>query len=42
MDNKIQELPPFSKFVFEMLIFRNSRSQIFFKIGVRKISQYSQ
>ena len=32
MDNKIQELPPFSKFVTEMLIFRNSRSQIFSKI----------
>ena len=35
-DNKIQELPPFSKFVTEMLIFRNSRSQIFFKIGALK------
>ena len=35
-DNKIQELPPFSKFVTEMLIFRNSRSQIFCKIGVVK------
>ena len=36
MDNKIQELPPFSKFVTEMLIFRNSRSKMFFKIGVPK------
>ena len=30
------ELPPFNKFVTEMLIFKNSCSQIFFKIGVLK------
>ena len=33
---KIQELPPFGKFVTEVLIFRGSRSQIFFKIGALK------
>ena len=30
------ELPSFGKFVTEMLIFRSSRSQMFFKIGVPK------
>ena len=30
------ELPPFNKFVTEMMIFRNSCSKIFFKIGVLK------
>ena len=34
MLHKIQELPYFSKFVTEVLIF--SRSQMFFKIGVLK------
>ena len=33
---KIQELPPFGKFATEVLIFRSSRSQMFFKIGVLK------
>ena len=33
---KIRELPPFGKFVTEVLIFRGSRSQIFFKIGALK------
>ena len=27
------KLPPFGKFVTEVLIFRSSRSQMFFKIG---------
>ena len=31
-----QELPPFGKFVTEVLIFRSSRSLMFFKIGVLK------
>ena len=31
---KNQELPPVGKFVTEVLIFRSSRSQMFFKIGV--------
>ena len=35
-DDKIQEIPPFGKFVTEALIFRSSRSQTFFKIGVLK------
>ena len=33
---KNQELPPFGKFVIEVLIFRTTRSQMFFKIGVLK------
>ena len=37
--HKIQGLPPFSKFVTEILIFRTGRSEIFFKIGGLKISQ---
>ena len=35
-DDKIQEIPPFGKFVTEVLIFWSSRSQIFFKIPVLK------
>ena len=31
---KYQKLPSFGKFVPEMLIFRSSRSQMIFKIGV--------
>ena len=31
-----RELPPFGKFVTEVLIFRSSRSLMFFKIGVLK------
>ena len=31
---KNQKLPSFGKFVTEMLIFRSSRSQMIFKIGV--------
>ena len=31
-----QELPPFDKFVTEVLIFRSSRSQMFSKIGILK------
>ena len=31
---KNQKLPSFAKFVTEMLIFRSSRSQMIFKIGV--------
>ena len=34
--NKIQELQPSSKFVTEVLIFRRSRSRMFFKIGALK------
>ena len=30
------KLPPFGKFVTEVLIFRSSRSQMFFKVGVLK------
>ena len=30
------KLPPFGKFVTEVLIFRSSRSQMFFKIGALK------
>ena len=37
-NNKILELPPFGKFVTEVLIFRSSRSQMFFKIDVLKNS----
>ena len=33
---KKQEIPPFGKFVTEVLIFRSSRPQMFFKIGVLK------
>ena len=35
-DKKIQELPPFGKFVIEVVIFRSSHSQMFFKIGALK------
>ena len=35
-----QELPSFGKFVTEVLIFRNSRSLMFFKISVLRISQH--
>ena len=34
--NKIQELQPSSKFVTEVLIFRRSRSRMFFKTGALK------
>ena len=36
MDKKNQELPTFGTFVTEVLIFRSSHSQMFFKIGVLK------
>ena len=32
----MQELPPFVKFAAEVLIFRSSSSQMFFKIGILK------
>ena len=35
-DNKIKDIPLFGKFVTVVLIFRSSRSQIFFKVGVPK------
>ena len=36
MDKKNQELPTLGTFVTEVLIFRSSHSQMFFKIGVLK------
>ena len=36
MDKKSQKLPPFGKLVTKMLIFRISRSEMYFKIGVLK------
>ena len=37
-----QELPPFDKFVTEVLIFRRARSLMFFKMVFLKIPQHSQ
>ena len=34
MDKKNQKLPAFGKFATEVLIFRSSRSQMIFEIGV--------